>query len=109
MNYPTPDYSALDEARSVRHEAREIRMEREAHEECVMHLAHTARLDRAEIDIQTLFSKVGEALGLMHKVDARVSEVNTSLAGLNGRIYGGSIIAGSLVGVIVSVVLHFMK
>ena len=102
MNSPTPDYPAMGEARAVRTEAREIRMENIAHRDCLMHFEHSARLDRAEADIQTLFSKLGEALSLMYKVDKR-------LEGLNGKIIGACTVSGTFAGIIMGIVLHFLK
>jgi hypothetical protein len=102
MNNPTPNYPAMDEARAMRHEQREIRMENDAHDNCMMHLAHTVRIERNESDIKTLFSKVGEAIGLMYKVDKR-------LEGLNGKIIGASAGASILIGVVMGLLQHLLK
>jgi hypothetical protein len=57
---------------------------------CPYHVDHENRINRNEQDIQTQFAKIGEALGLMHKVDKR-------LEGLYGKITGISAVTGTII------------
>lgn len=49
--------------------------------QCPHHSGLSARTVRNEQDIQTLFDKLGEAIGILHRVDKR-------LEGLMGKIAG---------------------
>lgn len=69
---------------------------------CNTHSEHVVRIDRAEEDIQRLFTRFGELISLMYKIDKR-------LEGLFGKISGIAFIMSLLMGVVVVFVEKMFK
>jgi len=53
---------------------------------CREHSGLQTRVDRNEQDIQTLFSKVGESIGLLHRIDKRLEAFHAKIAGVAAAV-----------------------
>jgi len=49
---------------------------------CNIHEDHHTRIKRNEDDIQKLFDKFGDAIGLMYKVDKKMEALTGKIAGI---------------------------
>lgn len=57
--------------------------------DCPDHSGLCVRITRNEQDVQTLYSKVGESIGLLHRIDKRLEGLHTKIALIAAGITAG--------------------